>query len=85
MGIGERLRRLIDPAKEPNPDDWVVVSTVRFHDGPMLASALEAAGVRVVLQEVRPAAAHLDTWTRLVVQQRDAARAEDTLRELREA
>ena len=83
MGLGERLRRLIDPPKEPNPDDWVVLTVVLHHEGPMLHSALEAAGIFSVLQEVRLIPSHTLDQQRVVVQQRDLAAAEELLAEYR--
>lgn len=84
MGLGERLRRWFDPPQEPDPDEWVIVAVVPFHEGPMAQSALEAAGIAVVLVEARLFVTHhTGTLYRIVVRARDVAEATELLADLR--
>jgi hypothetical protein len=83
MGLFDRLRRRIDPPQTPAPDDWVVVADVAFHDGPMVHSALEGAGIEAVLQEWTLLPGQLPSRHRILVQQRQFEVARQTLDDLR--
>lgn len=83
MGLGERLRRWIDRPTEPGPEDWVVVEVVPFHEGPLLQSALEGAGIPAVLQQWTDVAQHTRTQQNVAVRHRDVGRARELLADLR--
>jgi hypothetical protein len=82
VGISDRVRRWIDPPRPPEPDEMVVVTHVPFHEGPMVQSALEGAGITAFLQEWTVLPGHLPSRQRILVRHGDLAAAEDVLRDL---
>jgi hypothetical protein len=81
-GLLQRLRDRIDPPREPDPEEWIVLTVVPFSDGPMVHSAIEGAGIEAVMDEARLLPSHGLDRHRIVVRQRDVAQAEGILRDL---
>ena len=70
------------PPREPDPEEWIVLTVVPFSDGPMVHSAIEGAGIEAVMDEARLLPSHGLDRHRIVVRQRDVAQAEGILRDL---
>jgi hypothetical protein len=84
-GIVQRLRERIDPPVPGDPDDWVVVADVLHFEGPLVQSAIEAAGIPAVLEPHSAVPGRPGPWDRqrVVVRRGDVPVAEEILAELR--
>jgi hypothetical protein len=82
MGLGERVRRWLDPPVDPEPEVPIVVAVVAFSDGPMYASMLEGAGIHCMLREGSPWPGRVPDRQHVIVLQRDRAAAEQLIADL---
>ncbi len=83
MGLSDRLRRWMDTPSSPDPEGWVTVAVLPFHEGPLVTSALDGAGIVAALQDWSPLPGQIPTRARILVRQQDAAAAEALVEELR--
>ena len=79
----QRLRERIDPPTAGDPDDWVVVAVVPFAEGPLVHSAITAAGIEAVMDWRRAFAGRGPDLQRIAVRRRDQAEAEEIVRDAR--
>jgi hypothetical protein len=81
-GLVQRLRERIDPPAPEEPEDWMILTVLPFHEGPLVHSAVEGAGIEALLQEIRPLPSHHPDKHRIVVRRRDLAEARQILEDL---
>jgi hypothetical protein len=83
VGIRDRLKDWLDRPSTPDPDGWVTVTVVPFHEGPMVTSALDNAGIPAALQDWSPLPGQIPTRARIVVRQQDVVAAAELITDLR--
>lgn len=83
MSARERLKRWLTNPSSPDPDGWVTVTVVPFHEGPLVTSALDGAGIAAALQDWSPLPGQIPTRARIVVRRQDVEAATELIVELR--